>query len=681
MGETRETSRPNYRANVIPLPVGVENIRLTFQVSNFRNRWGGMWNAPELGEASAVRASRDKSLLLEHLLCGVLMFMGVYHLVLFAYRPADRSPFYFAIFCLLFAVRTALMGERFWLDVFPNFNWEIAYKLEYLGYYLATPVWASFLRRAFPRDVPPWLEYVCWIIGLPITIITLVTPVYIYGGILFYKQFVTIFLGAYALYALLRAYLRRRQGALLFLSGWLILFTTVVVDFMHAAGLVDTPPLAPLGLALFALFQSLMLAGRFAGAFSAAEKISTELEYKVMERTRALKQARDIAEQSSHAKSDFLSVVSHEIRTPLNAVIGTADLLEEQSLNHEQHRLVGMLQRSGRVLLTLINEILDISRIESGKLELASVTFAPRDVIEGAAEMMRLRADQKGVSLTVETTPDVPEYLRGDPDRLHQVLVNLLGNAVKFTAKGYVNLSVESAGELELRFQVTDTGPGMPAYLKVDLFEPFAQADSSIRREFGGSGLGLAIVKRLVEMMNGEVNYKEHSEGGTVFEFTARFAAPAPGTEAAKTTARPVKTTPARGPRILIVEDNPDNQFLMQAFLAKIPGEVRVASDGAQAVEMVRQDSFDLILMDIQMPVMDGLTATRRIREWEQETGRDPLRILAVSANATQGDVEKSLAAGCDVHLTKPISRQKLLQAVHENMTAEKNPPGSDPAG
>ena len=382
---------------------------------------------------------------------------------------------------------------------------------------------------------------------------------------------------------------------------------------------------------------------------------------------RALSEARDIAQSANSAKSQFLANMSHEIRTPLNGVIGLAQVLAKTPLSTQQAEMLELIQSSGRTLQALLSDILDLARVESGRLELANEPFHLGRAVREAAQLHESSAEAKGLQFFVEIDDQTDRWIHGDIVRVKQILTNLVSNAVKFTQTGFVSLTVapgpDRDGTPTLRFSIEDTGIGFDSKTRERLFSRFEQADGAITRRFGGSGLGLAISRQLAEMMGGDLDCESEPGGGSAFILTIPFS-PADAPDAVPGLALEPASDAPPIVRVLLADDHPVNRKLVEMILTGAHTELTSVENGAEAVQACRDRDFDIILMDMQMPVMDGLSATREIRLNEAAMGLGRTPIVMLTANALADHIASAEAAGADRHLAKPFDAAELLELI-----------------
>ncbi|UCV15029.1 ATP-binding protein [Quatrionicoccus australiensis] len=404
----------------------------------------------------------------------------------------------------------------------------------------------------------------------------------------------------------------------------------------------------------------------------------------IAERIRELTEARDeekrlaqAAEAGAREKTAFLATVSHEIRTPMNGILGMTDLALSTELTAEQREYLTWVKLSGESLMRVLNDILDFSKIDAGQLSLEKVPLNLPAMLDSMVGIYSAQASEKGLTLSWQAAPDLPAQIVSDPVRLRQILSNLVANALKFTEHGSVSIRVSAeplatVDALKLHFSVVDTGIGIPSDKLEMIFAPFSQAESSTTRKYGGTGLGLAIVSRLVKLLGGEINVVSQPGQGSTFSFSINCRmSETPHARASAPASTPVPDNSLAGKKILLVEDTPVNQILGRKLLAKFGCEVTLAEDGLQALAACATADFDLALMDMQMPNMDGLEATRQLRARERESGRPRLPIIALTANAMSADRDNCLAAGMDDFIAKPFRADSMLEVIRRHCLPE----------
>ncbi len=458
---------------------------------------------------------------------------------------------------------------------------------------------------------------------------------------------------------------------LMMMGGDYLVLSLVTIGYMLVMVAIGTRIHKSILSSLELRFHNESLIKFMSQARNESEDLNEELADEIEQRKRVEKElhkAKEAAEAASKTKSEFLANMSHEIRTPMNGILGTLQLLQGSDMSDSQKEYVNIAYNSGESLLSLLNDILDFSKIEAGKLELEYIPFDLRELVKELSVLLKQKADEREVALYTKVDETLPQVIRGDSVRIRQILANLMTNAIKFTEKGDVTIRVSVIDQDEktarLRFEVIDTGIGIAEEAQRKLFNSFTQADGSTTRKYGGTGLGLAIVRQLVTMMRGRLGVESEKGKGSTFWAEIAFEIVNESLDKAAAKEEKAEVIDLQG-KALLVEDNPVNQVVARKMLEKVGLSYEVVNNGEEAVKRLTQDhDFDLVLMDCQMPIMDGYEATRKLREYEEDKPFGRLPVIAMTANAMEGDRDKCLDAGMDDYVAKPVKQDALRETL-----------------
>ncbi|CCH56211.1 multi-sensor hybrid histidine kinase [Fibrisoma limi BUZ 3] len=636
---TLAETQPYWSTQLVELPASGDTLRLLMQLANFHHAKGGTSQAIRLGERTRLDAILTMDRALDLFLTGCLFMSGLFFLGLFSFSRTDRAILFYGLFCLVYCYRIVGTHPYVLHTILPDLSWQLTIRLEYLSLYVGVAIFVLYTHSLYSQDtdrrVSAIMTWLC--VGFAGTVLLLPT-------VLFTKlmnpflALMVCYIG-YAFYVYWLAAKRRRPGArfsLMSTALLMVVFGFIILEYFGIA--MPAKALLFTGYLGFFFLQSLVLAYRFSFALSEAR----------------------------HTEKQFLANMSHEIRTPLNAIIGFSNLLDTNALTGQQQEFVRYIHTAGKNLLTIVNDILDIAKIEAGKLRLETIPFSIQSLSDSIRTMLLPTAVDKDLQLVVDVDPNLPPVLMGDPTRLTQILLNLLSNAIKFTKQGRVSLRVEqreiTGGFVRVRFVVQDTGIGIDSGALPYIFERFRQASDSTTRFYGGTGLGLSIVKSLVELQGGWIRVTSTPGEGSWFTLEIPYKI-AKG-ESDQLINKSISNWKQTGQtlRILVVEDNPMNQKLALSVLSRLGHSAQVAENGELALEWLQRSTFDLILMDIQMPIMDGYTTTRHIRN----TLHNKTPIIAMTAHALASEREQCLQAGMNDFLSKPFMPNDLQQLIRK---------------
>jgi len=643
---------PHWSNKIVDVPAGSDSLTITLQVANFVHSKGGLKKAISIGRKSVMELTRRRAEAVDLLLCGCLFMGGLFFMGLYIMGNRDKAILFFSLFTVVYSYRIIGIDNYVLHTIIPGVSWYITVRLEYISLFAGIGLFGLYSRYLYPLEVNQTAAKIASGICFLFAGAVLVLPPF------YFTQLIGPFLGlmllclVYTPYVYIRAFLHKRPGSVYALLSSLMLMGIFTIALLHYVTVI--PQLQAISFLFYIGFfflQSLVLSHRVYFA---------------------LKRAREEAVQGLIAKSEFLSTMSHEIRTPLNSVVGMSHLLLQNMPRQDQREQLDVIMFSANNLLTIVNDILDYNKIEAGKITFEHIDMDIVAIGNNVVNSLKFSAHDKGINLKYTVDETLKNKIIGDPTRLTQVITNLVHNAVKFTPKGYVELIIDLKAQTEttvtLEIGVKDTGIGISPEKQKMIFDRFTQADSSTSRGFGGTGLGLAISKRLLELRGSNLQLISKEGEGSLFYFVQTFEKGGL-IEAEKTvTDRVVKDEkPLQGVNLLLVDDNPMNVMVAQAFLKRWGAETDVAVNGQDALEKLDENKHNLVLMDLQMPVMDGYQAAQQIREQGIT-----IPILALTANLPAEVAELVARAGMDDIIIKPFLPDDLFKKINKYLMAKK---------
>ena len=636
---------PHWQYQTFEIPFQADTVKLVLQIANFVHSKGGIKDQIMMGKSSDILLERSRTEAIDLLLTGCLFMGGLFFLGLYLMGNRDKAILLFSLYSIVYCYRIMGVSNYVLHTVLPDISWTIMVHLEYITLFLAIGLFGLYTRYLYPKDANRLLVNGICLICLLFGLATVMLPPYYFSQLVDPFLVVTVFCIAYTLYIYGLAFSRKRPGSKYALMSSIALMFTFGLTLLNYWDIIPVQQLFSFwGYVGFFFLQSLILSHR----------VSFQL-----------KKANLQAEQGLIAKSEFLSTMSHEIRTPLNSVIGMSHLLLKNNPRKDQAEQLDVMLFSANNLLGIVNDILDYNKIEAGKVALdyteVDVVAIARNIVAG----LQSNAQEKEVELRMEVDPRLRNKVLGDPTRIFQVLTNLVHNAIKFTNVGSVvlNLTVVSQTDqqIEIKFEVKDTGIGISREKQAIIFERFTQADSSTSRSFGGTGLGLAISKRILDLQGSSLNVNSEENKGSTFYFIQSFQKTTYDLDPVNvlTNLSKEEEKPFRGISILLVEDNSINIMVAKSFLQNWGAQVDVAENGKEAIEKFDRQRHRLILMDLHMPIMDGYEASQKLREMKVNTP-----IVALTANLRKDIEAKIDEAHINDIIVKPFLPDELYQKV-----------------
>lgn len=643
-----QNSIPFFSTQTVNLPAASDTLRVLLQVANFWHTKGGTYKKPEIGESSKLHLTLQRDKAYDLLLAGCLFMGGLFFFGFYAFGSRDKAILYFSLFCIVYSYRTVGTSLYVLHSIFPDLSWFVTIRIEYICLTLGVLLFSRYFQSVYPKDANRFIVNAVVYICLFYTLLILTTPPWIFTkGIVPFLVVMFMYIG-FAFYSCIRAVKYKRVGAVFALTSCGVMLLVFLIINLHYFQVLSTEKwIVFAGYVLFFFLQSLVLSHRFAYA---------------------LRKAANEAKQGLKAKTEFLSTMSHEIRTPLNVVIGMAHLMLRNTPRKDQEKNLNVLLFSANNLLSIVNDILDYNKIEAGKINFEMIPMDIATIAQHITSGLSSKAVEKKIALNAAVDTQITRKIIGDPTRTSQVIFNLVQNAIKFTEVGSVHLSVQAdkitENNITLTFMVADTGIGIAPEKQQLIFDRFTQADSSTSRSYGGTGLGLAITKRILELQGVELNLSSEPGKGSVFYFTQTFALSDEPAGVDEPDSKPVvPEKQLQDVPILVVEDNPFNIMVAQSLLERSGAVVEVATNGEEALEKIQPGKYRIVLMDLNMPVMDGFEATRRLR-----ARGVTLPVIALTASLP-AEVEKDVeSAGLTDIVVKPFNPDELFRVLMKHL-------------
>ncbi len=649
VGISESTSNPHWQLKTKEFKTKNDTLDIVLQISNFQHSRGGAYYPILLGEKVQMQTQTERATAKDLIMAASLFFVGLFFLILFWFGRHERQIFYYALFCLFYSYREVGSGNYTLHSLIPDLPWILTIKLEYVTMFLSALFYTFYSYNLYKKETSEVFMVFAGAFFIVCTVMTIIFPVTVFSylGIPFALFLIALF--AYLYFTYVKAVIAKREGSILSLVSSSILIVVVVVEVLDYLNHVEGSLMFYfVGYQQFFFIQSIILFYRY---------------------NRKVEIAKEQAEAAAKSQSDFLSMISHEIRTPLNAVIGLTNYLISDKPKKSHLEDLKTLRFSAEHLHVLINDVLDYSKLDAGKIEFEYIDTNVVDMAQNIVRQLEPKAKEKKIYLNFLADEGIPNYVLADGLRLSQVLTNLVSNAIKFTSKGGVTLSLsvinKTKMKVAIKFIVEDSGIGIPRDKQDKIFESFSQASTSTTRKYGGTGLGLSITKRILDLQNVKINLFSIEGQGSRFYFTQTFQI----SDKQHTVMKEVSEdqNQLQGVKILLVEDNPVNVMVARKFLSRWDIEVHVAENGRESLEKTASVKYDLILMDLQMPVMDGYTAAQELRKLGMTT---PILALTASVMLDVGD--KVYKAGMDDFITKPFDPDDLYKKIVHHISSAK---------